>query len=286
MTEQIPPTAGISLKPCHFADIHAAPQRAAWFEIHAENYFMAGGPPHRHLSAIRERHSLSVHGVGLSLGGADRPDREHLARLAALVRRYEPGLVSEHVAWCAWQGRYFNDLLPVPYDEPTLARVAAHVDETQDALGRSILMENPSRYLALPGTMDEATFLAELCRRTGCGLLLDINNVYVSARNMGRDPLAELKAFPLERAEQIHLAGHFVDQSPAGEFCIDDHGSPVCAEVWALYRWALRYSGPLPTLIEWDNAIPSFDRLLGEAARATTILHEIQRETSDERLAV
>lgn len=268
MVDHIPPIAGIGLKPCHFADIHAAPGRAAWFEIHAENYFAAGGPPHRHLTAIRADHPLSIHGVGLSLGGKQRPDQAHLAQLRDLVRRYEPGLVSEHLAWCELDGAYFNDLLPVPYDEATLARIAGHINETQEALGRSILIENPSRYVALPGTLDEGAFIAELCRRTGCGLLLDVNNVYVSARNMHQDPRAALMAMPFAQAGQIHLAGHFVSPSPVGDFHIDDHGSPVCAEVWALFNDVLAQAGPLPSLIEWDNAIPAFDRLLAEAELA------------------
>lgn len=272
MVDHIPPNAGIGLKPCHFADIHGAPGRAAWFEIHAENYFAAGGPPHRHLTAIRADHRLSIHGVGLSLGGQRRPDPAHLAQLRGLVRRYEPGLVSEHLAWCEFDGVYFNDLLPVSYDESSLTRTAAHIAETQEALGRTILIENPSRYLALPGTMDEGPFIAELCQRTGCGLLLDVNNVYVSARNMNEDPRAALMAMPFARVGQVHLAGHFVSRSPVGDFHIDDHGSPVCAEVWALFKDTLDHTGPLPSLIEWDNAIPTFDRLLAEAERAQCLI--------------
>ena len=285
MADHIPPTAGISLKPCHFADIHAAPGRAAWFEIHAENYFAAGGPPHRHLTAIRAHHPLSIHGVGLSLGGAHRPDPAHLAQLRALVRRYEPGVVSEHLAWCELDGVYFNDLLPVPYDEASLARIADHIHETQEALGRPILIENPSRYIALPGTMEEGAFIAELCRLTGCGLLLDVNNVYVSARNMNQDPRAVLMAMPFAQAGQIHLAGHFVSRSPAGEFHIDDHGSPVRAEVWALFKEALGRTGPLPSLIEWDNGIPAFDRLLAEAELAQRVIDGQTGEGDDVRAA-
>lgn len=285
MVDQIPPTAGISLKPCHFADIHAAPRRSSWFEVHAENYFMAGGPPHRHLTAIRTAHPLSIHGVGLSLGGSRRPDRHHLARLRDLVRRYEPGLVSEHLAWCEMDGTYFNDLLPVPYDEATLSRVADHVDETQAVLGRAILVENPSRYVSLRGTLSEGAFLAELCRRTGCGLLLDVNNVYVSARNMGEDPRGALMTMPFDRAAQIHLAGHFVSLSPAGEFRVDDHGSPVCDDVWSLYAETLAATGPLPTLIEWDNAVPSFTRLLAEANHAQAHLDSLTGEARDANVA-
>jgi uncharacterized protein (UPF0276 family) len=285
MVDQISPTAGISLKPCHFAEIHAAPGRASWFEVHAENYFMAGGPPHRHLTAIRAHHPLSIHGVGLSLGGLSRPDCDHLTRLRDLVRRYEPGLVSEHLAWCEVDGVYFNDLLPVPYDEATLGRVADHVCETQEALGRAILIENPSRYVGLHGTLSEGAFLTELCRRTGCGLLLDVNNVYVSARNMGEDPRVALMTMPFARAAQIHLAGHFVSMSPAGEFRIDDHGSPVCDDVWSLYAETVAATGPLPTLIEWDNAVPSFGRLLAEASRAQARLDSLTGEARDANVA-
>ncbi len=285
MIDRIPPNAGIGLKPCHFADIHDGVSQAAWFEVHAENYFMAGGPPHRHLTAIRARQPLSIHGVGLSLGGLRRPDRDHLTRLRDLVRRYEPGLVSEHLAWCELDGAYFNDLLPVPYDEATLSRVADHVCETQEVLGRAILIENPSRYVGLQGTLSEGAFLAELCRRTGCGLLLDVNNVYVSARNMGQDPRAALRTMPFEHAAQIHLAGHFVSVSPAGEFRIDDHGSPVCDDVWSLYAETLDATGPLPTLIEWDNAVPSLARLLAEASRAQAYLDSLVMEARDADVA-
>jgi uncharacterized protein (UPF0276 family) len=281
MIERIPNAAGVSLKPCHFAEIHGAPGRAAWFEVHAENCFMAGGPPHRHLTAIRENHPLSIHGVGLSLGGLRRPEQDHLLKLRTLIGRYQPGLVSEHLAWCEMDGAYFNDLLPVPYDEATLERVAGHIAETQDVLGRSILIENPSRYVALPGTMSEGAFISELCRRTGCGLLLDVNNVYVSASNLGEDPGRALAAMPFAAVRQFHLAGHSISHSPAGEFRIDDHGSPVCGGVWALFDEALAHTGPLPTLIEWDNAVPPFDRLLREAARAQSHLDGHFREWSD-----
>lgn len=267
-TDKIPPVAGVGLKPRHFAAIHAAPKRAAWFEIHAENYFCAGGPPHRHLTAIRADHPLSIHGVGLSLGGAARPDRDHLGQLAALVRRYAPALVSEHLAWCESGGAYLNDLLPLAYDEATLARVAAHVAEAQDALGRSLLIENPSRYLALRDEMTEGEFLAALVARTGCSLLLDVNNIVVSAGNLGMDARAALADMPLDHAREIHLAGHALHRTPSGIVRVDDHGSAVRPEVWSLYETALARTGALPTLIEWDNAIPAFDTLLAEAAAA------------------
>jgi len=267
-TDKIPPLAGVGLKPRHFAAIHAAPRRAAWFEIHAENYFCAGGPPHRHLTAIRADHPLSVHGVGLSLGGATRPERAHLDQLAALVRRYEPSLVSEHLAWCAADGVYLNDLLPLAYDAATLDRFCRHVAEVQDALSRPILIENPSRYLALPGEMSEGEFIAQACARTGCGLLLDVNNIVVSAGNLGLSAESLLKDMPLDRAREIHLAGHSLHRTEAGQIRVDDHASPVRPEVWRLYDRALAATGPLPTLIEWDNAVPDFALLLAEAAKA------------------
>ncbi|MFN4281282.1 MAG: DUF692 family multinuclear iron-containing protein [Alphaproteobacteria bacterium] len=264
----LPPVAGVGLKPRHFAAIHAAPRRAAWFEIHAENYFCAGGPPHRHLAAIRADHGLSIHGVGLSLGGAERPNREHLAKLAGLARRYEPQLLSEHLAWCAAEGVYLNDLLPLAYDRSTLARVASHIDEAQDFLGRPLLIENPSRYLALPGDMTEGAFLGALCERTGCGLLLDVNNIVVSAGNLETNADIMLAEMPLAKTGEIHLAGHALHRTPAGVVRVDDHGSPVRPEVWRLFESALATAGPQPTLIEWDNAVPDFDTLLAEAAKA------------------
>lgn len=267
-SETLPPVAGVGLKPRHFAAIHAAPKRAGWFEIHAENYFCAGGPPHRHLTAIRADYALSIHGVGLSLGGATRPDREHLSRLAALARRYRPDLLSEHLAWCESNGAYLNDLLPLAYDRATLDRVVAHVTEAQDALGASLAIENPSRYLAWRDEMSEGQFLSELCARAGCRLLLDVNNIAVSAGNLGLDAAAMLGEMPLGAAAEIHLAGHSVHQTPAGPMCVDDHGSAVRPEVWSLYEAALRATGPLPTLIEWDNAVPEFGVLLAEAAKA------------------
>ncbi len=277
-TDALPPVAGVGLKPRHFAAIHAAPKRAAWFEIHAENYFCAGGPPHRHLTAVRAEHQLSIHGVGLSLGGASRPDSEHLARLAALVRRYDPALVSEHLAWCESGGAYLNDLLPLAYDATTLARVVMHVAEAQETLGRPLLIENPSRYLSLRDDMSEGEFLTALAARTGCGLLLDVNNIVVSAGNLGQDARTIMADMPLDRVGEIHLAGHALHRTPSGIVRIDDHGSAVRPEVWALYETALTRTGALPTLIEWDNAIPTFDVLLGEAAEADRRLNALEKQ--------
>jgi uncharacterized protein (UPF0276 family) len=245
-----------------------------WFEVHAENYMGAGGPPHRFLEWMRERYPLSLHGVGLSIGGAGPLDKTHLKRLRALIDRYEPGLFSEHLAWSAHEGVYFNNLLPVPYTAETLTHVAAHVDDTQCALGRQILIENPSTYIAFePSGMGETDFLSELARRTGCGLLLDVNNVYVSAVNHSFDADAYLGAFPVEHVREIHLAGHFEGEPDEdGRLLIDAHDSPVRDAVWAVCAHALRRTGPLPTLIEWDNDIPQFETLQSEADKAERLL--------------
>lgn len=261
---------GVGLKAQHVRDILAGDPLLGFVEIHAENYMGAGGPPHRHLAAIRERLPLSVHGVGLSLGGAQRPDPEHLARLKALVRRYDPALVSEHLAWSSHGGAYLNDLLPLPYTRATLELVAAHVDEVQSALGRRILLENPSTYLAFTDSeIEEAAFIAEIARRTGCGLLLDVNNLYVSAINAGRDPLVSLAAFPTAHVAQIHLAGHAARHDARGRpLLVDSHDRPIAEPVWALYREALGRTGPLPTLIERDADIPPWETLRAEVQRA------------------
>ncbi len=270
----IPARAGIGLKPEHMTAIMQSLPDIGWFEVHAENYMGAGGPPHRFLEWVREHYPLSIHGVGLSLGGAGPLDKAHLKRLRALIDRYEPGLFSEHLAWSTHEGVYFNDLLPLPYTVETLAHVAAHVDETQCALGRQILIENPSTYVAFDACeMSETEFLSELARRTGCGLLLDVNNVYVSAANHGFDADAYLGDFPMEHVREIHLAGHFEAEPHEEErVLIDAHDSPVREAVWALYSRALQRSGPLPTLIEWDNDIPAFATLQSEADKAERLL--------------
>ncbi len=270
----IPARAGIGLKPEHRKAIMRSLPSAGWFEVHAENYMGAGGPPHRFLEWVRERYPLSIHGVGLSIGGAGPLDEAHLKRLRALIDRYEPGLFSEHLAWSTHDGVYFNDLLPLPYTAATLAHVAAHVDEAQSALQRQILIENPSTYVAFEECdFSETEFLSELVRRTGCGLLLDVNNVYVSAVNHGFDADAYLDAFPVEHVREIHLAGHFeAETDEDGPLLIDAHDSPVRDAVWALYGRALQRTGPLPTLIEWDNDIPEFETLQTEADKAERLL--------------
>lgn len=251
MSNTLPLRAGTSFKPAHAATILTERPDIGWFEVHPENYMGAGGPPHRMLAELREGWPLSLHGVGLSLGGPERPDREHLRRLRDLILRYRPASVSEHLAWSRQGGVFFNDLLPLPYDGATLARLSAHVDEVQDALQHPILVENPSRYLAFErSTLDEVQFLASLSKRTGCGLLLDINNVFVSGTNLGFDPMAYLSAFPLSAVGEIHLAGHAVDASQGSRLLIDAHDRPVSDAVWRLYEAVVERCGAIATLIE------------------------------------
>jgi uncharacterized protein (UPF0276 family) len=270
----LPAAAGIGFKPQHFADIIAGEQPIGFVEIHAENYMGAGGPPHAQLAALRERYALSVHGVGLSIGGAGPLDPTHLARLKILCDRYQPESFSEHLAWSSHGEVYYNDLLPLPYTEETLARVVEHVDRVQTALRREMLLENPSTYVAFAeSTIPETEFLTEISRRSGCTLLLDVNNVFVSARNHGTDPESYLDAFPLARVKEIHLGGHDEQADDTGApLLIDAHGAPVADPVWALYRSVIARTGPLPTLIEWDNDLPAWPVLANEARAAGRIL--------------
>jgi uncharacterized protein (UPF0276 family) len=280
-------SVGAGLKPAHFAEILATRPEIGFFEIHAENYMNAGGPNHRWLAAIRERHAISVHGVGLSLGSTEKLDRDHLARLKLVVERTEPALVSEHLAWCDFSGRAFPDLLPLPYDEAALRRVADKIDAMQQALGREILIENPATYLRFRGdALSEPQFLRELCQIAGCGLLLDVNNVHVSAINHDFDAESYLDAFPLERVGEIHLAGHAEARDAHGAFLIDDHGGPVADEVWALYSNMIARAGPRPTLIEWDNNIPDWPVLLGETLKARDVLDSHRPRPRQERRIV
>ena len=269
MASNTAPSAGLGLKPEHYAEALAAPADGLWFEVHPENYMVAGGPRLAWLEAIRARHPLALHGVALSLAADAAPDPAHLARLAGLARRYEPWLVSEHLAWSAWRGAYFPDLLPFPRTGAALARVAANVERAQEALGRPIAIENPSHYLALEGhEWDEIDFLAELARRSGCGLLLDVNNVFVSARNLGASAVAYVDAFPGELVWEVHLAGHSQDKA----LLVDSHDAPVAPEVWALYERLIARIGPRPTLIERDGSVPSFDELIAERVRGQAAL--------------
>jgi uncharacterized protein len=278
----IPAAAGLGLKAQHYRDIEATRPAVGWFEVHPENYMGEGGPPHRHLSAIREHYPLSLHGVGLSIGGADPLDEAHLGRLKDLCDRYEPGLVSEHLAWSTHDGVFFNDLLPLPYTEATRARVAEHIDRLQEALGRRILLENPASYLRFEAsTLSETAFLAELVTRTGCGLLLDVNNVFVSARNLGFTATSYLADFPLHAVREIHLGGHGTE--PDG-LLIDAHDRAVADPVWSLYRAVLCATGPLPTLVEWDNDVPEWPVLFAEAEAAQALLDEAIE--AEQRLAL
>lgn len=270
----IPPlSAGLGLKPVHAEAALACSRPGLWFEVHAENCMVPGGPRLRWLEAVRAAHPLSLHGVALSLAGAQPLDAVHLERLAALVHRLEPTLVSEHLAWSGSGGVYFPDLLPFPRTTEALRHIASRIAHTQSVLGRRIAIENPSHYLRIEGhDWDEIDFLAELASRTGCGLLLDVNNVYVSARNLGFDAAAWLDRFPGDAVMEIHLAGHGSDPALGAALLVDSHDAPVAAPVWALYRQLLARIGPRPTLIERDGNIPPFEELLAERAVAEDAL--------------
>jgi uncharacterized protein (UPF0276 family) len=269
----LPALPGVGFKPEHFAAIRRDAEGIGFFEVHAENYMGAGGLPHAQLAAIRADFALSVHGVGLSIGGARGIDADHLARVRRLCDRYEPARFSEHLAWSSHGAAYLNDLLPLPYTDETLAIVCDHVDQVQEALGRQMLLENPATYLCFEASsIPETEFLAEVARRTGCGLLLDVNNVFVSCTNHGTDPRAWLAAFPLHLAGEVHLGGHDTDDLPSGPLLIDSHGAPVADPVWALYAEVIARAGPLPTLVEWDNDLPDWPVLRAEAVRAGAIL--------------
>ena len=286
MPSSLPARAGIGLKPQHFREVLATRPDVGFFEVHAENYMVDGGPFHHFLGRIRAHYPLSLHGVGLSIGGAEPLDEAHLDRLDALIRRYEPAVFSEHLAWSSHGGVFFNDLLPLPYDRATLRRVCEHVDRVQTRLQRRLLIENPSTYIEFAAsTMDEADFLGELVRRTGCGLLLDVNNIHVSCVNHGRDPLACIDGLPLAAVGHVHLAGFTRDQDAAGApLLIDSHGAPVDAAVWRLYASVLARLGPTPTLLERDNDVPPLPALLAEARRAEDLLRV--RAAADARQGV
>ncbi|MBF9035547.1 DUF692 family protein [Rhodobacterales bacterium HKCCE2091] len=270
----LPRAAGIGYKHAHFTALTADTGPIRWIEIHAENYMGEGGRPRAQLRALSERFAVSVHGVGLSIGGERPLDRDHLARLRTLCDWLQPASFSEHLAWSTHDTGYLNDLLPLPYTETTLSRVARHIDEVQDALGRRMLLENPSTYLAFAETgMAETEFLSEIARRTGCGLLLDVNNVFVSATNQGYSPEGYIDAFPLDAVGEIHLGGHTEDEDGTGRtLLIDTHDCAVVDPVWALYAHTIARGGPRPTLIEWDSELPEFPVLRAEAARAAAIL--------------
>ncbi|WP_144172634.1 DUF692 domain-containing protein [Pseudomonas sp. Kh13] len=264
--------AGLGLKADHYAEAWPCQATGLWFEVHPENY-MLGGPRLAWLERIAERHPLSLHGVALSLAADAAPDPTHLQRLRALVDRLQPALVSEHLAWSSWRGLYYPDLLPFPRSNEALVRISDNIQRTQDALGRCIALENPSHYLHLQGhDWDEIGFLGELARRTDCRLLLDVNNVYVSARNLGYSAAVYLEQFPHQAISEIHLAGYSVDVQ--GELLIDSHDTPIAAPVWALYQQLITRIGPRPTLVERDGNVPTFSALLAERDNAQVLLEQ------------
>jgi uncharacterized protein len=275
--------AGTSFKHQHLAAIRAEGQARGFFEVHAENYMGAGGPPHRVLEAMRRDFPISLHGVCMSIGGERPLDKAHLARFRGLVERYEPALVSEHLAWSTHETTYFNDLLPLPYTAATLGRVCDHIDQVQEAIRRPMLLENPATYIAFrDSTMRETDFIRDVARRTGCGLLLDVNNVFVSATNHGFSALDYLSDFPLADVGEIHLAGHAEQSDDEGDpLLIDSHDGPVADAVWKLFEIVISRRGPVPTLVEWDSKIPDWPILKAEAAAAQRILdrhHSIARD--------
>lgn len=280
----LPPSSGIGLKPQHYQALleHASAEnlasqdgarfRPGWVEVHPQNYFGAGGPPHRWLSAVREAYPLSFHSVGLSLGSAEGLNHSELAKLVGLCKRYEPNCVSDHLSWSGTANNRYPDLLPLPYTHDCLDHFAAQVSCAQDALRRSMLIENPSRYLAFADDeMDEAEFLHALCRKSGCRLLFDINNVEVSATNLGLDPFAMVDAIEPSLVGEVHLAGHAIEQHEDGPLLIDDHGSAVSDLTWRLFERFIFRAGPKPVLIEWDTDVPAYDVLVAEAEKAARI---------------
>ena len=279
--------AGTSFKHEHLPAILAEGPQRGFFEVHAENYMGAGGPLHRALETIRRDHPVSLHGVCMSIGSPQQLDQAHLARFRNLVDRYQPALVSEHLAWSTHENTYFNDLLPLPYTTATLAQVCDHIDEVQDVIRRPLLLENPSTYVTFAeSTMSETDFIRSVARRTGCGLLLDINNVFVSATNHGFSPLQYLSEFPLTSVREIHLAGHAEQADDEGELLlIDSHDSPVADAVWKLFETVVGNCGPIPTLVEWDSKIPDWKILKGEAAAAQAILDRFQPIAKSKRHA-
>ncbi len=280
--QPVPATAGIGLRAQHHAEVVARAPAVGWFEAHSENYFAAGGRQPHFLEAVRSQYPLSLHGVGLSLGAVEELDTTHLAELKRLVDRYEPFAVSEHLCWGRHAGEHFNDLLPLPYTAEALRHMISRVGQMQEALGRRVLIENVSSYLEFQcSEMPEWEFLARLADASGCGLLVDINNIYVSARNHGFDAETYLGALPRAAVAEFHLAGHSVQRHGDRELLIDTHGAPVCQPVWELYGAAIRRFGAVPTLIEWDTDIPALDVLVAEAHRADDIARRVGGSSHD-----
>lgn len=271
---QLPARAGVGFKPEHFASIDMSRQPVGFFEIHAENYMGDGGVPHAQLSRLREDYALSFHGVGLSIGSMQPLDRDHLQRLKTLCDHYQPESFSEHLAWSTHDTTFLNDLLPLPYTEETLAQVCRHIDEVQTTLARQMLLENPATYLFFTeSTYEETDFLKQVVARTGCGLLLDVNNVFVASTNHNTDPRSYLARFPVRHVREIHLGGHSVTEDDLGApLLIDSHDNPVRDPVWALYAEVIERTGPVATLIEWDNDVPDWPVLRAEAEAADAIL--------------
>ncbi|MCY4308499.1 MAG: DUF692 domain-containing protein [Rhodobacteraceae bacterium] len=278
----LPPRPGVGFKSQHFEGIIKHPGDVSWFEIHAENYMGDGGRPIAQLKKLRENFPISCHGVGLSIGGEDPLDIDHLKRLQNLVSWLEPAVFSEHLAWSTHEGSYFNDLLPLPYNDTTIACVSEHIDQVHDALQRPMLLENPSNYLEFEeSTYSEIDFIKEIAKRTGCFLLLDVNNVYVSSENRNFDPYRYLDDYPLDLVREIHLGGHELEQMENGpDLLIDNHASEVIDPVWVLYEYLISKTGPLPTLIEWDNDIPNWEKLSSEATKANCILAELSSKAA------
>lgn len=273
----LPDAPGVGYKPQHFNDLLNNAGSVEWLEIHAENYMGDGGRPLAQLRHLSERFAISMHGVGLSIGGEGRLDPEHLARLKRLNGWLNPASFSEHLAWSTHDTAFLNDLLPLPYTKATLTRVADHIDEVQETVGRRMLLENPSSYLAFDeSTYEETEFLREIAQRTGCGLLLDVNNVFVSATNLCTDPVSYIDAFPLDLVSEIHLAGHDEDHDDHGKLLlIDSHGREVAEPVWTLYEHVIARAGARPSLIEWDTDVPEWATLEAEAARAARVLESV-----------
>lgn len=275
VSSAIPACAGIGLRSPHHRDALVNPVRTGWLEVHSENYFGKGGIPIRDLEAIRADYPLSLHGVGMSLGSVDELDRQHLRQLQDLIQRIEPGLVSEHLSWSSFGGRYMNDLLPIPYTDETLRHLTARISQVQDCLGRQLLIENPSSYLEYGfSSYTESGFLNELAHRSGCGILLDVNNVYVSCVNHGWNALDYLSDIAADKVGEIHLAGHTVKTVGEQSILIDTHNAPVSDAVWELYQAAIQHLGSRPTLIEWDADLPAWQVLVAEAATADTYLEQ------------
>jgi uncharacterized protein (UPF0276 family) len=270
----LPHGAGVGYKAQHFSDLFQDPGPVEWIEIHAENYMGAGGRPIAQLRELSQRFAVSVHGVGLSIGGEGPLDRDHLARLAHLLDWLNPAQFSEHLAWSTHGAEFLNDLLPLPYTDTTLDQVCAHIDQVQQTLGRRMLLENPSNYLAFDAsTWSEQDFLAQIAQRTGCGLLLDVNNVFVSATNLGTGARDYIRDFPLDEVGEIHVGGHETDRDDNGDpLLIDSHGKPVIDPVWTLLQETLEQTGPRPVLVEWDNNVPDWPELRAEAQRAADIM--------------